>query len=190
MKRNWQVCFTFFMLMGLSIFYSCGVKDIKTKPEEYLSESQKTAMLTQLVLKTAGKPEGFLKREEMEAYYKSEARSYFWHFLHEKDGRYYFFVSRPAPSLYGKRAGIGGFFTSDDRMSIRNYREVFQTFKLKPEEMERKGGILFEAMVNNRDLKVYQPGGKKALNEEWIEFPDALNYFDTLSSAWKTRLLP
>ena len=126
----------------------------------------------------------------MEAYYKSEARSYFWHFLHEKDGRYYFFVSRPAPSLYGKRAGIGGFFTSDDRMSIRNYREVFQTFKLKPEEMERKGGILFEMMVKNMDLKDYQPGGKKALNEEWIEFPDALNYYDTLSSAWKTRLLP
>lgn len=189
MRKISHSYFIFLSLLFLGSFTSCGDSNVKTKPGEYFSEGQQTALLTQLVLKTAPQPGGLMKKEEMEAYYRAEARSYFWHFLHEKDGRYYFFISRPAPSLYGKRAGIGGYFTTDDRMSIRKYREVFQTFKLKPDEMEKKGGHLFELMVGNSSLKEYQPGGKKAQKEEWIEFPDAMNYFDTISQSWKTRLI-
>ena len=189
MKKKSHICFIFILSLWLGLFSSCGDYNVKKRPDEFFSEGQQTALLTQLVLKTAPKPAGQMKKEEMEAYYKAEAQSYFWHFLHEKDGQYYFFISRPAPSLYGKRAGIGGFYTTDDRMTIRKYREVFQTFKMKPDEMEKKGGQLFEMMVNNISLKEYQPGGKKALKEEWIEFPDAMNYFDTISQSWKTRLI-
>jgi len=177
------------LIICLSIT-GCNQEEIKTRPEDYFSESQQTSLLTQLVFKTAKKPEGLQAKEEIESYYKGEARSYFWHYLHEKDGKYYFFISRPAPSLYGKRTGIGGFFTSADGLSIRNYHESFQTFKFKPDELEKKGAFLFECMVNRKDLQAYQPGGKKAQNEEWIEFPDALHYFDTVSQSWQSRLLP
>ena len=75
-------------------------------------------------------------------------------------------------------------------MNILNYREVFHTFKLKPDQLEKKGSFLFEQMVRNQDLSGYQPGGKKTKNEEWIEFPDALHYFDTASQSWQSRILP
>ena len=185
-----RVFCTICMVLPLIISFGCSEPDVKTKPEDHFSESQQRSLLMQLVLKTGTKPEGLSSREEIESHYNSEAQSYFWHYAFEKDGVFYFFISRPAPSLYGKRTGIGGSFSSEDGMSIRHYREVFRTFKLKPGELEQKGGRLFEEMVNNQDLKPYQPGGKKTGGEEWIEFPDAVNYFDSNSQSWKNRLNP
>lgn len=186
-----KCCFSvpYFLIFPLFLLLSaCGGENVKALPESYFSESQQRSLLMQLVLKTAKKPEGLGSKEEIEAYYNSEAQSYFWHFAHEKDGKFYFYISRPAPSLYGKRTGIGGSFRSDDRLSIRSYREVFHTFKLKPADLEKKGGLLFEKMVNGDDLSAYQPDGNEGKNGEWIEFPDDLHWFDTLSQSWKTRL--
>jgi hypothetical protein len=189
-NRGFQLLTYFFFLPFLLVMQGCGKEDFKSKPEAYFSESQQRSLLMQLVLKTAKKPEGLQSREEIEAYYNSEAQSYFWHYAHEKEGVFYFYISRPAPSLYGKRTGIGGSFISDDRMSVRTYREIFHTFKLKPAELEKKGALLFEKMVNRQDLQAFQTNGKEGQNGEWIEFPDAIHYFDTISQQWQTRLQP
>lgn len=141
----------------------------------------------QLVLKTCRKPEGLQSKEEVEEYYKTELQTYFWHYAYEKGGLMYFFLSKPAPSLYGKRTGIAGSFKSQDRMSIKSYREVFRTFKLSPSELEERGRILFEKMVNGKDLTGYQPGGKECKNKEWIEFPDKMNYYDESAQSWKIQ---
>jgi len=144
----------------------------------------------QLVLKTCNKPEGLQTKEEIEAYYQTELQTYIWHYAFEKDGIIYFFLSRPAPSLYGKRSGIGGSFRSADHLSIKSYREVFHTFKLSAAELEERGRILFEKLVKGKDLSGYQPGGKDCKNKEWIEFPDKLNYYDESSQSWKNRAIP
>lgn len=185
-KRLYPIIFIGLLL--LVVCNSCGEKDSKANPEDYFTESQKKAILMQLVLKTAPKPDGNPEHSEIEAYYQSEVQSYYWHYAHEKDGRFYFYISKPAPSLFGKRTGIGGSFKSEDRLSIRDYKEVFRTFKMKHEDLVKKGGIMFEKMVNNQNLKGFEPGGKEAKNSEWIEFPDAHNYFDTIAQTWKTNL--
>ena len=186
-KQLYQIIFIGLLL--LIVCNSCGEKEIKANPEDYFTESQKKAILMQLVLKTATKPEGNPEHSEIEAYYQSEAQAYYWHFAHEKDGRFYFYISKPAPSLFGKRTGIGGSFKSEDRLSIREYKEAFRTFKMKHEDLVKRGGILFEKMVNKQNLKGFEPGGKETKNLEWIEFQDSRNYFDTLAQTWKTKLI-
>jgi len=185
-KRFYPIIFIGLLLLTIS--NSCTEKDTKANPEDYFTESQKKAILMQLVLKTASKPKGNPEHSEIEAYYQSEAQAYYWHFAHEKDGRFYFYISKPAPSLFEKRTGIGGSFKSEDRLSIREYKEAFRTFKMKHEDLVKRGGILFEKMVNKQNLEGFEPGGKETKNLEWIEFPDSRNYFDTLAQTWKTKL--
>ena len=142
----------------------------------------------QLVLKTAKKPEVLSAANEIETYYQNEMKTYFWHYVYRKDDRFYFFISRPAPSLYGKRTGIGGSFVSENNLNVKSYIESFHTYKLPYTDLEKKGQLLFEKLVSGADLSGYQPGGKFARNSEWIEFPNASHYFDAKSQSWKTRI--
>jgi hypothetical protein len=144
------------------------------------------AIKLQLVLKTCKKPEGAVSQPEFEAYYQEEAKTYQWHFAHETDKGIYFLISRPAPSLYGKRSAIGGFFTSPDHLQLHRFKEIFHTFKMKPDDLLKRGAILFEKMVNGQDLSPYYHSRAKG-NEGWIEFPDDFNYYDSSSQSWKMR---
>lgn len=167
----------------------CGQSPRNSGPEDYFTEGQEKSIRMQIVLKTAKKPEGSLSPPEIEAYYQQEAGTYQWHYLHQKDDRFYFFISRPAPSLFEKRIGIGGFFHSPDRMHIRGFREVFNTFKMKREDLLKKGGVLFEKMVNAQDLKPYYSAFNPAAGE-WIEFPDRNVVYDSLAQSWKVSPVP
>jgi hypothetical protein len=40
-------------------------------------------------------------------------------------------------------------------------------------------------MVNGEDLSAYYPNANQ--KEEWIEFPDQLNYYDSISQSWKMK---
>lgn len=161
---------------------SCEEAKVKSKPDDYFSKGQQQVLLEQIVRKTAKKPESTGNEAEEKAWYDSQTKTYEWHFVHEKEGRYFYFVSRPAPSLYGKRAGLGGVFESLDGMKISGFKEVFHTFKMKPDQLIQKGSVLFEKMVNGESLEPYQPGNRG--EEEWIEFPDALNRYDSSSQSW------
>jgi hypothetical protein len=173
--------------VGFFILCACDGEAYLQNPDHFFSEKEKNALLMQLVLKMAEKPEGLATKEEIEAYYQNEVQTYHWHYAVEKDGKYFFLISRPAPSLYGKRSAIGGFFESSDRMQVKKYNEVFHSFKFLPAELEKKGALLFEKMVKGEDLKGYQPGGNRTNKQEWIEFPDDLHYFDGASQTWKTK---
>lgn len=160
----------------------CQTKPQKTHPDDYFSAGQQQAILAQLVRKTAKKPESTVSTAEVEAYYQAQTATYLWHFAHEKNGRVYYFVSRPAPSLYGKRTGLGGVFELKDGVNIAGFKEVFHTFKMKPEDLFRKGSLLFEKMVNQESLEEFEPGNQR--EEEWIEFPDHLNHYDSSAQSW------
>lgn len=176
------IIYPILFLVAILCMASCQEHKPKSKPSDYFSPGQEKALLQQIVLKTAKKPESARDEEEVKAHYEAQLQTYQWHFVHQKNNRFYYFVSRPAPSLYGKRAGLAGVFESTDGMTIQGFKEVFNTFKMKPEDLLKKGGLLFEKMVNNESLEEYLPGKKE--NEEWIEFPDALNRYDSTQQKW------
>jgi hypothetical protein len=164
----------------------CKEAPFKTRPSDYFTASQEASIKMELVRKTARKPEGNPEPMEVEAYFQEQLKNCQWHFAHEKNGGFYFLISRPAPSLYGKRTGIGGFFSSPDRMAIKGFREHFHMFKMKPEDVVSRGAVLFEKMVNGEDLTPYYHD-RKSEKEAWIEFPDDLVYYDSLAQKWMMR---
>lgn len=177
--RYSQVLSVFIVFQGL---YCCQTKPQKTRPGDYFSAGQQQVILAQLIRKTAKRPESTASASEVEAYYQAQAATYHWHFAHSKNGIIYYFISRPAPSLYGKRTGLGGVFELKDGVNIAGFKEVFHTFKMKPEDLLQKGSLLFEKMVNHESLKKFEPGNQG--KEEWIEFPDPLNHYDSTAQSW------
>jgi hypothetical protein len=179
-KSSFVIAFAFLML-------SCSGEDSRYKPEDYFTSGQMEAIKLQLVLKTCKKPDGTPSMAEIKAYYEEEAKTYQWHFTHETNKGFYFLISRPAPSLFGKRLAIGGFFLSPDHLQIHRFKEIFQTIKMKPDELVQRGSVLFEKMVNGQDLKPYYLSRAKE-KQGWIELPDDVHYYDSTSLTWKTRM--
>jgi hypothetical protein len=177
-----------FLLLAfcLAFFSACNSTNPSgTRPEDYFSAGQQKSLLLQLVLKTT-KPDHAMQEAELSAWYQEQLNKTEWWFAHEKDGGFYFLITRPAPSLYGKRMAIGGFFRSPDQMRIQGFKEQFHTFKMKPEVLREKSALLFEKMVNGEDLSPYYHSRAKT-GEEWIEFPDDLFQYDSLKGAWVMR---
>ena len=178
-------CMKGFPLAGfcLLLFFSCSSPaETGSRPDHYFSSGQQKSLLLQLVKKTA-KPDKAMQNAELSAWYQDQLNTTEWWFAHKKNDGFYFLLTRPAPSLYGKRMAIGGFFRSPDQMSIQGFREYFHTFKMKPDVLREKSALLFEKMVNGEDLSPYYHSRAKA-GEEWIEFPDDLFQYDSLKSEW------
>ena len=184
-----RICVLWMAILLHMGFSGCKEVAFKTKPSDYFTASQEASIKLELVRKTARKPEGNPGPMEVDAYYQEQLKTCQWHYTHEKNGGFFFFISRPAPSLYGKRTGIGGFFTSPDHMAIQGFKEYFHTFKMKPEDLESRGAILFEKMVNGEDLRPYYHN-RNSDKESWIEFPDDLVQYDSSAQEWKIREQP
>jgi hypothetical protein len=118
-----------------------------------------------------------------DAYYREEMKKYRLEKYHVlPDGTHYFMISRPAPSLYEKRVAIGGRLRYDEAGDIAEYEEVFRTWRLKTDELNRKSEVLFATLVETGNVNAYLPDQTE---DEWVEFPDGKSYFDVASRRWK-----
>lgn len=113
-----------------------------------------------------------------------------WFHVNPSDGFTYFGLSRIAPSVHVKRVTIGGRLTRDEidpfTWEITQYEELFRTWRLPEDELMRKSGLLFHAMVTGRDLSPYYPENSGA--EEYIEFPNQFTWFDADTRVWVSSL--
>lgn len=101
------------------------------------------------------------------------------------DGKKQFFLlSQPAPSLVEKRNATGGKMILDEDGNLIEYEEVFRTWKMVPDTLEKRSFFLFDKMVKGESLDPYLT---KNSNVEYIEFPDDHAYYDKASRAWRTK---
>jgi hypothetical protein len=165
--------------------YAVGCKESSNA----LNEKESKDLLGKLIPYTAKLPKGYnhLNRfdSKLDTFYREEIKNYKLenYYSSDKDSFNYFLISRPAPSLYGKRIGIAGRFKKDATDSIVDYEESFWTFKMKQEELSTKAKILFENYIEGNDLSKYKSTNK---GEEWIEFPDQNCFYDKKEKQWKT----
>lgn len=97
------------------------------------------------------------------------------------DGYIYFEISRTAPSFKVKRVATGGRLKYDDKGTITEYEEVYRTWKMDEEELNRKTRLLFSKLVTGEDLTPYQTANSE---EEYIEFPDQRVRYDKNQRRW------
>jgi hypothetical protein len=176
--------FTFLGLMLLNL--SC--QETSTyNPDEYLQSVQKDQFLYNIGRYIAKLPNQVSHNQKFDkkydGYYQEEMKKYkIQHYFISADSTHYFLVTRPAPSLYEKRVAIGGLIRFDNEGKIATYEEVFRTWKMKEEELRKKGQLLFTSMVEKGNVDQYLAD---TTEDEWVEFPDERNYFDKASKRWK-----
>ena len=176
----------FYLLISLAVMSCNSHKDYNT--DTHLSVMDKDKVMTAVIRYLAKPPEGYEAErfdKKHDAYYMEVAgRFKIVNYYIDSEGVNYFLISRPAPSLMEKRVATGGRAKFDKDYNLIEYEEVFRTWKMKEEELDKKGLFLFDLMVKGQSLEPYQIPNTK---EEYIEFPDERTYYDKTSRSWKVR---
>jgi hypothetical protein len=154
-----------------------------------LSIKEKDKVLQSIIRYMGKLPENINASEKFDtkhdAYYLDIAsRHKFELYFIDKEGTHYFLISRPAPSLYEKRVAIGGKLKLNEQGELMEYEEIFRTWKMSKEDLKVKGLLLFDLMVNQKDLSPYYRSNSI---EEYIEFPDEHTYYDKTDRTWKVK---
>lgn len=108
------------------------------------------------------------------------------YYVNEKDGFTYFEVSRIAPSNHVKYVATGGKLKKDAEGKIVEYEEIYRTWKMAKEELDKKTPTYFKYMVDSKDLSEFYTANIG--NTENIEFPDAQSKFNKELRRWEYQL--
>ncbi len=181
---------TYYSLFALCIVVcSCGQKSYRV--EDYISDAQRREeILFQIVRHTGKLPDNKTHEQrflpEMDSAHRAHQieRNYRFEAYCVKKDTHYYMVSRIAPSLYEKRICLAGKIVFDQKGDIVEFEEVFRTFKMLDEERKRKSEMLYQLMLEGKDLSPYY--FKNSKGEEFIEFPDEYNYYDKKQRRWIT----
>ncbi|HEY5746776.1 MAG TPA: hypothetical protein VIU12_11910 [Chryseolinea sp.] len=170
------------------LFFSCD-KKTSYNPDDHLTAAKKDEVMTKVIRYLAKPPENTTEEEKFDkaydGYYLDKMSRAKLEFYYPADGGAYFLVSLPAPSLYEKRHATGGKFKLNDKGELTEYEEIFRTWKMMPDTLVRRSGMLFDRMVKGESLEPYWT--KNSNGEEYIEFPDPHVYYEKTERKWKTK---
>jgi hypothetical protein len=181
----------FYTILLLFAFIGCTQSTIDYKVHQSWSDSTKEEWINRFIRYLAKPPGKGNQLDRMHSFYdeyyqdqlsKHRLDLYFHDSITDT---YYFLISRIAPSLYEKRVATGIIVTFSQN-DITYYHEVFRTWKMSEEELEKKGYFLFDLMVKGSDLTPYYP--QHSGKDEYIEFPDENTYYDTINRIWVSKL--
>jgi len=183
-------------LLGLILFISlisCSQNQSDKYSATYLLNEDEQQLFVYDIIRYAGKLVSKASHEskfnqEFDMDYWSLAREHSLDFIHidNNTNRTYFSVSRIAPSIHIRKVSVGGYIVRDENREIVEYVEVFRTWKMPVDELSNKTAVLFELLVNGKDMSKYMPDN--AYGHEYIEFPNATTYFDSDKRLWVSTL--
>ena len=177
----------FLMLFLITAFTQCA-HDKKYDPSASLSPPEKDEIMMKIIRYVAKAPENVSQTEkfksEYDSYYQERASQCYLEQYYSNGDTHYFLVTQPAPSLVEKRHATGGRMILGDDGSIKEYEEIFRTWKMLPDTLRKRSYFLFDRMVKEESL---EPFYTKSAGDKYIEFPDDLTYFDKTSRSWKTK---
>lgn len=167
---------------------SCESKP-KYSPERLLNEKEQSEILYTTIRYLGHLPKKGTHENKFEAqfdeYYSKLVLDFDLEAYHQEGDFEYFLVSRIAPSLKVKKVAVGVKMKRNEVGELTYYEEIFRTWKFEIPEMQEKGLMLFDKMVNGEDLNPYYI--QNTAPEEFIEFPDEKAYFDLEERRWKVK---
>ncbi|MBX2900928.1 MAG: hypothetical protein KF775_14850 [Cyclobacteriaceae bacterium] len=177
--------------MRYSILIVAIVVTSCSKPAPYspaqLSANQQAALKKTMVRYYARLAEEANQETKFESrfddYYTRKANEATLMFYHPGKDSYFMMVSQLAPSMMGKRHATGIRFKLNDAGELTAYEEVFRTWKMLPDTLQKRGFVLFDKMVKGESLEKYET--KNSNGVEYIEFPDDRNHYDTEARRWQ-----
>jgi len=177
-----------FLILILGCFLTgCNSKD-PYKPDRFLSAEEKDSVLKLIIRYVAKPPKGVtgsLRFDQAhDAFYQTRIIETRLEQFYVAQQKFYFLVSQPAPSLIEKRHATGGWLTVDEG-GLKDYAEIFRTWKMVPDTLRQRSYMLFDKMVKNENLAPYYTQNSKGV--EFIEFPDQHVFFNVESRSWELR---
>jgi len=157
--------------------------DKKHDPAHYLSQTELDTLKLEMITYIFQAPEGANGQTRFEKKYQPYYLSHLSKFTLEKlykdaDGKYYYYMIRPARSSEGNLRGVGGSFFLNENNSIYSFKEIFNTPVGSVEELKKKGDELFAWIINHDNVNEIM------LNTELIEWPTQWSYYDTIRYEW------
>lgn len=151
---------------------------------QYFPDWQKDSLLANMVTYIYRRP----AKAKIEDRTKPKYRSYYvrsmlqfeyvYHYSPD-DSVHYYYLIRPARSLEGTKRGVGGKFTTNDRLELVTFEEMFNTTILDEDVLRRKGLILFEEMVEEDNVERFLS------DQNLIEWPDHRLKYDKERREWR-----
>lgn len=179
-----------FSITILAVLFACSTSADKYKPEQNLTPQELDANLWTMMRYLGKSPEGLTPPERFyaayDSHYMEQMKLHRIDAWYKKNDTHYFMVSRVAPSITEKRVATGGKVVFDEKGGIAEYEEVFRTWRLVPDTLQKRASILFDRMVKGESLRSFETRYSNGV--EYIEFPDEKTYFDKTERAWKVRL--
>jgi hypothetical protein len=185
----------FYLLLAILILSlnSCQEKQIRDiDPKSYLTEEKQKSFLYSIAryhIKLPGKANHktkFESRFDEEYRMISNKHELIYYFIDQDSQQIYFMTYRIAPSIHVKKVATAGIVSFDENGQIIHYEEKFRTWRLPLDELEKKSTMLFQLMLDQKDLSKYY--SHNSGEEEYIEFPDEYTYFDIEKRRWISKL--
>jgi len=187
---NWimKTVHYFLMIVVLTFVTNCGKKNISYQPDQCLSKEEQSAFL-QTMVRYASKlpPEATNETKfnpEFNWYYDKAVTesSLLYCLFNAQDSTYQILISRKARSITPMQEGIAVKVKFDKQRGFDYYEEVFRTWKMPADTLQKRGEFLFRQMVSGGDLTLYH---SKFQKDKFIEFPDDRFTFDIENRKWK-----
>jgi hypothetical protein len=175
--------------MFVCILIGCEQRNFS--PDHYLSKADQEKVINGIVRYAAKLPPTAMDEtkfaSEFDDYYKAVATDYdVRRYFIGKDSVHYLLVTRAARSIKPMRESIGIKIRYTKNGTFEAYEEVFRTWKMPESLMEKRYPVLFELMVDGKDLSGYYPKNK---GDQYIEFPDGRFYFDVNQRKWRDQVM-
>jgi hypothetical protein len=183
MRKNVVFCISLiFVIIG------CAKRN-KYDPDQFLDARKKDEVMSKLIRYQAKRPENVpdsLKHDlKYDAYYEDQkSRHYLIGYYINKDNDHFFLTTRVAPSNSEKHVATGGRMRFDNNGELKEYEEVFRTWKLQPDTLKIRALYLFDLMVKGESLEPYKT---KTAGFHYIEFPDDKTFYDKTKRVWRTK---
>jgi hypothetical protein len=182
-----------FFLLAISIaFTACNGSRPNYSADQHLSKTEQDSLAYSIIRymgKLPGKANQKTKFDNTfdQEYKKTAAAHNMWFYHFDASNQlHYFLFTRIAPSIKLKYVAIGGYVKYNEQGLIEAYEEVFRTWKMPEQELREKSLLLFDRMVQQKDLSPYYP--QNSGDEEFIEFPDPNTFFNKEKRMWESTL--
>ena len=178
------------LILLLCTLFSCQKEVINSNPDQFLTLKEQSNFKYSIVRYVDDLAKNANQSTKFDTIYNSEylkrATNMDLLFYHNDslNKTVYFAVTKIAPSLKLKKVATVGQIKYANNGDIAFYEEGFRTWKMEPIELKEKTTILFTKYLKKEDLSKFYTINSNP--EFYIEFPDEVTTFDTISRSWKT----
>ena len=172
------------LILSAATFSGCSTKDKYDVATYYHKQYERDAVLTSIVSYIFMAPPYTKMQDRFDDkhrgfYSQAAAQFSIVKYYIDEDGTHYFYVTRPGPKQSEKR-GVGGYFKMGEHFKLKEFREVFVTPVMPEADIKGRCAFLFDEMVHH-NIDKFLP------MTTYIQWPNEITYYDTVTYEWKMR---